>query len=467
MTLLDDLRSALGPAGVLTDPADVEAHCVDWRGAHRGRAAAVLRPASTAEVAKTVRLCHDAGVAVVPQGGNTGLCGGAVPDATGDQVVLSLGRMRRVRALDTDADTVTVEAGVVLADLQRAAADADRLFPLSLGAEGSCTVGGNLATTAGGTAVLRYGMMRDLTLGLEVVLPDGRVWDGLRGLRKDNTGLDLAQLYVGSEGTLGVITAAVLRLFPATPRRATAWVALPDVSAAVRLLPLLRARAGESLTAYELVSRQALALVLAHVPDARDPLTEAHPWYGLVELAGSASADLETPLSDALSEAFEQDLLADAVVAGSPAQRAGLWTLREGISEAQNPEGPSLKHDVTVPIGSMPAFVSATGRALEALVPGVRPVTYGHVGDGNLHHNLSKPVGTPDDDFRALAPALARTIYDEVAALGGSISAEHGIGVAKLDAMARYADPVELDLMRSIKRALDPRGLMNPGKLLA
>ena len=466
MTLLDDLRSLLGPAGVLTGAADVEAHCVDWRGAYRGSAAAVLRPASTAEVAAAVRLCHEAGVALVPQGGNTGLCGGAVPDSSGEQVVLSLGRMRAVRALDTDADTVTVEAGLVLADLQRLAADAGRLFPLSLGAEGSCTVGGNLATNAGGTAVLRYGMMRDLTLGLEVVLADGRVWDGLRPLRKDNTGYDLTQLFVGSEGTLGVITAATLRLFPATPRRATAWLGLPDVAAASRLLPLLRERAGESLTAYELVSRQALDLVLAHVPAARDPLDGVHPWYGLVELAGPASADLDTPLADTLSAAFEHDLLTDAVVAGSPAQRAGLWTLREGISEAQNPEGPSLKHDVTVPIGSLPSFVSATGRALEGVMPGVRLVTYGHVGDGNLHHNLSKPVGSSDDDFLARAPALARTIYDQVAAAGGSISAEHGIGVAKLDAMARYADPVELDLMRSVKRALDPRGLMNPGKVL-
>ena len=466
MTLLDDLRSLLGPAGVLTDPTDVAAYCSDWRGAHRGATPAVLRPASTAEVAAAVRLCHDARVALVPQGGNTGLCGGAVPDSSGEQLVLSLGRMRAVRALDTDGDTVTVEAGVVLADLQRVAADAGRLFPLSLGAEGSCTVGGNLATNAGGTAVLRYGMMRDLTLGLEVVLPDGRVWDGLRALRKDNTGYDLVQLFVGSEGTLGVITAAVLRLFPATPRHGTAWVALADVADAVSLLSLLKERTGESLTGYELVSRQALDLVLAHVPGTRDPFADPHPWYGLVELAGPASADLEEPLTAALAEAFDRGLLADAVVAGSPVQRSALWRLREGISEAQNPEGPSLKHDVTVPIGSLPSFVSATGRALEGVMPGVRLVTYGHVGDGNLHHNLSQPAGSSDDAFLALAPALSRTIYDEVAAAGGSISAEHGIGVAKLDAMARHADPVELDLMHSVKRALDPRGLMNPGKLL-
>ena len=464
--LIDRLRAELGPAGVVTDPAEVAAYCSDRRGAHRGTAGAVLRPGSTTEVATVVRLCHEAGVALVPQGGNTGLCGGAVPDASGTQVVLSLGRMRAVRALDTDADTVTVEAGVVLADLQRVAAEAGRLFPLSLGAEGSCTVGGNLATNAGGTAVLRYGMMRDLTLGLEVVLPDGRVWDGLRPLRKDNTGYDLTQLFVGSEGTLGVITAAVLRLFPATPRRATAWVALPDVAAAVSLLPALRELAGESLTAYELMSRQALDLVLAHVPGARDPFGERHAWYGLVELAGPETADLDGPLEAVLAAAFDRGLVVDAVVAGSAAQRAALRTLREGISEAQNPEGPSLKHDVTVPVSSIPAFVERTDRALQAALPGLRIVTYGHIGDGNLHYNLSKPPGSDDEAFRARADDLARVVYDSTSGFGGSISAEHGLGQAKRDVVADYKDAVSLDLMRGIKGLLDPAGLMNPGKVL-
>ena len=429
----------------------------------------MLRPASTAEVATAVRLCHDAGVAVVPQGGNTGLCGGAVPDGTGDQVVLSLGRMRRVRALDTDADTITVEAGVVLADLQRAAADAGRLFPLSLGAEGSCTIGGNLATNAGGTAVLRYGMMRDLTLGLEVVLPDGRVWDGLRGLRKDNTGLRPDAAVRRRRGHARRDHGGRAE---AVPRDAPARHGLGRAAGRRRrgrgCCRCCRARAGESLTAYELVSRQALDLVLAHVPAARDPLTEAHPWYGLVELAGTAVGRPRDPAVGRAVRGVRAGPARGRRGRGQPRPARGAVDAARGDLGGAEPRGARASSTTSpCPIGSLPAFVSATGRALEAVVPGVRLVTYGHVGDGNLHHNLSKPVGMPDDDFRALAPALARTIYDEVAALGGSISAEHGIGVAKLDAMARYADPVELDLMRSVKRALDPRGLMNPGKLLA
>lgn len=464
--LLDVLHHVLGDTGLLTDPADVAAHCVDWRGAHRGSAPAVLRPADTDQTARAVRLCHDAGVALVPQGGNTGLCGGAVPDSSGTQLVLSTARMRRIRAVDAAGDAVTVEAGVVLREVQQAAAAVGRLFPLSLGSEGSCTIGGNLATNAGGTGVLRYGMMRDLVLGLEVVLPDGRVWNGLRSLRKDNTGYDLAQLFVGSEGTLGIITAAVLGLFPATPRQAVAWVALPDVRAAVGVLGLLREHAGAHLSAWELMSREALEIVLRHAPGARDPIGSPHPWYGLVELAASESVDdLTGTLGRVLVPAVERGLVLDAVVATSPSQRAGLWLLREGIAEAQNPEGPSLKHDVSVPIDALPTLVEATRRDLEAMLPGVRLVTYGHVGDGNLHHNLSAP---PDGaaDLLARADELSRAIHDRVAALGGSISAEHGLGTAKRDAAAAYKDPVEVELIRAVKGALDPRGLMNPGKVV-
>lgn len=465
--LLDALQAALGPSGLLTDAADVAPYLVDWRGAHGGAAPAVLRPSNTAEVAVAMKLCHGERVAVVPQGGNTGLCGGAVPDESDNQVVLSLGRLRTIRGIDPVDDTITVEAGVVLHDVQEAATAAGRLFPLSLGSEGSCTVGGNLATNAGGTGVLRYGMMRDLTLGLEVVLPDGRVWDGLRALRKDNTGYNLTQLFVGSEGTLGVITAAVLKLFPATPRRATAWIALSEVAAAVSVLGLLRERAGTALSAYELMSRQALDMVLAHVPAARDPFTDAHAWYGLIELAAPESdATLEGSLENVLGEAFERGLVKDAVLAGSPGQRRSLWALREGISEAQNHEGPSLKHDVAVPIRALPDFLHATSRAVELVVPGIRLVTYGHVGDGNLHHNLSKPVGANDSEFLAHADQLARTLYDHVAAAGGSISAEHGLGTAKRDAAAVYKSAVELDIMRAVKAGLDPHGLMNPGKVL-
>ena len=463
--LLDRLRAVVGPRHVLTGDAEVAPYLTDWTGRHRGRAAAVLRPGSTAEVSEVVRACHETGVAVVPQGGNTGLVAGGVPDGTGQQVVLSLGRLRTVRDVDPVAGTITVEAGVVLADVQAAAEGVGRLFPLSLGSEGSCTIGGNLATNAGGTAVLRYGMTRELVLGLEVVLPDGRVWDGLRGLRKDNTGYDLTQLFVGSEGTLGVITAAVLRLHPATPSRATAWVSVADVAAAVALLGVVQQRSGGHLSAFELVSRTALDLVLAHLPGAADPSPEPTPWAVLVELAGAPATDLDAPLEEALAEAVEAGLVTDAAVAGSPAQRAALWSLREGISEAQRTEGAALKHDVTLPVADLARWVDATGPLVEGLLPGVRLVTYGHVGDGNLHYNLNAPPGD-DAALAAHAAALTAAIHDSVAAAGGSISAEHGLGRTKAAAAAAYKSDVELDLMRAVKRALDPDGLMNPGVLL-
>jgi len=464
--LLDSLGGLLGPAGMLTEPADVAPYLVDWTGAWRGACPAVLRPASTEEVSRAVALCHDAGVPLVPQGGGTGLTGGGVPDSSGDALLLSTGRLRAVRDVDPVANTITVEAGVVLADVQAAAARAGRLLPLSLGSEGSCTIGGNLATNAGGTGVLRYGMARNLVLGLEVVLPDGRVWEGLRPLRKDNTGYDLAGLFVGSEGTLGVITAAVLALAPAVPRKATAWVALPSVSAAVGLFTTVREQAAERLSAFELVGREALELVLAHVPGARNPFDVPHPWYALVELAGAESVQgLDESLEGALAAAFEADLVADAVVAGGPAQRAGLWALREGISEAQKVEGTSIKHDVTLPIADLAPFVAATGPRLAEELPGVRLVTYGHVGDGNLHYNLSASRGD-DDALRSAAGRLTSMVYDAVAAAGGSISAEHGLGRAKAAAAARYKSEVELQLMRAVKQALDPRGLMNPGVVL-
>ena len=464
--LLDLLRTAVGDDHVLTDDADVAAYVVDWTGAHAGRALAVVRPGSTDEVAAVVSACHAAGVAIVPQGGNTGLVGGGVPDASGEQVVLSLGRMRRVRDVDPVAGTVTVDAGVVLADVQAAAARVDRLFPMSLGSEGSCTIGGNLATNAGGTAVLRYGMTRELVLGLEVVLPDGRVWDGLRALRKDNTGYDLTQLFVGSEGTLGVITGAVLRLFPATPRHATAWVAVPSVDAAVSLLGIAQQHAGAHLATFEIANRQALDLVLAHLPGSSDPLAAPSDWYVLVELAGaSTDTGLDDALEAVLGDAVEAGLATDAAVAGSPAQRSALWALREGISEAQKVEGATLKHDVTLPIADLASWAGSIGPVLEAILPGVRPVTYGHVGDGNLHYNLTAPVDR-DDDLRAAAADLSTAIYDSVAAGNGSISAEHGLGRTKAAAGASYKSAVEVDLMRAVKTALDPDGLMNPGVLL-
>ena len=464
--LLDLLRSAVGDDHVLTGPADVEAHVVDWTGTHSGRALAVVRPGSTDEVAAVVRACAATRTPLVPQGGNTGLVGGGVPDASGTAVVLSLGRMRAVREVDPVAGTITVDAGVVLADVRAAAAAADRLFPMSLGSEGSCTIGGNLATNAGGTAVLRYGMTRELVLGLEVVLSDGRVWDGLRGLRKDNTGYDLTQLFVGSEGTLGVITGAVLRLFPATPRHATAWVAVPSVHSAVSLLALAQREAGAHLATFEIANWQAIDLVLAHLPGATDPLEEPSDWYVLVELAGTASDDgLDDALERLLGAAVEDGLATDAAIAGSPARRDALWALREGISEVQKVEGATLKHDVTLPIAGLADWTDAMGPALRELLPGVRLVTYGHVGDGNLHYNLNAPVGR-DDDLRAAAADLTTAIHEAVAAAGGSISAEHGLGRTKAAAAAAYKSEVEVDLMRAVKRAIDPDGLMNPGVLL-
>ncbi|SCF38992.1 FAD/FMN-containing dehydrogenase [Micromonospora purpureochromogenes] len=416
--LIDRLRHVVGPSAVISDPDEMAGYLTDWRNAYAGTAAAVVRPGDTEEVAAVVALCAEAGVAVVPQGGNTGLCGGAVPDSSGRQVVLSLSRMRRIRDLDIANQTITVEAGAVLQSVQEAAAAAGRLFPLSLGAEGSCTIGGNLATNAGGT-------------------------------------------------TLGVITAAVLKLFPAVRSRATAWVALPGPQAAVDLIGVLRELAGDRLTGFEIMSQQSVGFVLRHSSGARDPLGDRHPWYALVELSDTLpGAGLDGVIESALGEAFERDLVVDAVVASGSAQAAALWALREGISEAQNHEGPSLKHDVTVPVSRIPAFVERTDRALEEAIPGIRIVTYGHIGDGNLHYNLSKPVGSDDDEFRARAADLARVIYDSTGAFDGSISAEHGLGQSKRGVIADYKDHHELELMRGLKQLFDPRGLMNPGKVL-
>jgi len=464
--VLQRIEQVVGQAGLVRDPDLMHSYLTDWRNAYQGQAALVVRPATTEEVAEVVRICHDANVALVPQGGNTGLCGGSIPDASGSQVVLSLTRMKRIREIDLANETITVEAGVILRQLQDAASQAGRLFPLSLGAEGSCTVGGNLATNAGGTAVLRYGNMRELTLGLEVVLPDGRVWNGLRGLRKDNTGYDLKHLFIGSEGTLGIITAAVLKLFPATYSMATAWVALPSPQAAVDLIGHVRSLCADRLTGFEMMSRQSLDFVLDHVAGCTDPLEAKHPWYALIELRDTVpDAPLTQLLENGLAHAFERGWVIDAVLASSQAQAAALWALREGISEAQNHEGPSLKHDISVPVSRIPEFIERTDRALQQDFPGVRIVSYGHMGDGNLHYNISKPIGDEDASFKAREHAIMQVIYRMTSALNGSISAEHGLGQAKPHAAAQFKDPLEIELMRAIKRTLDPAGLMNPGKV--
>jgi FAD/FMN-containing dehydrogenase len=390
-----------------------------------------------------------------------------VPDATGTQVVVNLSRMNRVRAVDADNNTMTVEAGCVLASLQDEADRHDRLFPLSLGAQGSCEIGGNLSTNAGGTGVLRYGNARELVLGLEVVLPDGRVWDGLRGLRKDNTGYDLKHLFVGAEGTLGIITAAVVKLFPKPRSRATAMVAVAGPREAVRLLGAMRAACGERITGYELISRVCVDIVLRHVPGMQDPLGTPHEWYVLVELSDSAPEDeLAALFQRALEEGVAAGLVVDAAVAASEAQRRALWSLRENIAEGQRHDGPSIKHDVSVPVSRVPDLIERAGTELAQRFPGIRIVAFGHVGDGNIHYNCSKAERQAAAEFFGEARNVNRVVYDIVADLGGSISAEHGLGALKRDEIANYKTAIELELMRSVKRTLDPKGLMNPGKVL-
>ena len=470
-TVIDDtlqrIRALVGDKGYITAADAMEPHLVEWRGLWRGQARAVVKPADTAEVAEVVKLCAEAGIPIVPQGGNTSLVGGSVPYEDFDGIILSLARMNRVRAIDRMNYTMTVEAGCVLADLQRIAEENDRFFPLSLAAEGSCMIGGNLSTNAGGVNVLRYGNTRELVLGLEVVLPDGTVWDGLRGLRKDNTGYDLKHLFIGAEGTLGIITAAVLKLFPRPRRRAVAWLAGADAGAAVALLGRLRATAGERLCAFELVGASALELVLRHIPGARPPLARPAPWSVLVELADAdPAAALDEQLAAVLGAALEEGLIGDAALAASLSQAEALWALRENISEAQKIEGFSIKHDISVPVSRIPAFLAAADAALQERWAGVRIVAFGHLGDGNLHYNLSHAQGEDNSALLARSAEVSRIVHDLVASFGGSISAEHGIGQLKRGELPRYKSALELELMGRIKQALDPRGLMNPGKLL-
>ena len=461
--LISELQELLGEGHVLTAADDVAPFCTDWRGRYTGSALGVALPGSTEEVAAVVRACAAAGTAIVPQGGNTGLCGGATP--VGGELVVGLRRLNRIRAVDADNNSITVEAGCTLQAVQEAALEADRLFPLSLAAEGSATIGGNLSTNAGGVQVLRYGNARELTLGVEVVLADGRIWNGLRGLRKDNTGYDLKHLFIGAEGTLGLITAATLKLFPRPRTHATAWVALPDPAAAVRLLGHLRDAAGDNVTAFEIVGRAALDLVLKHIPNARDPLAGKPAWQLLIELSG-ARDDLGVTLEQALQSAAEAGVIDDAVLAASEAQTAALWALRENVSEAQKIEGVSIKHDIAVPVSRIAEFIARADAALRAAFPQVRIVCFGHIGDGNLHYNQSRSDAQSNADFIAQTESVNRIVHDLVHELGGSISAEHGLGQLKREEVLRYKSGTEMDLMRAVKQALDPRGLMNPGKLL-
>ena len=452
-SFLGALAGIVGANNVLTGERDTAAYLTDWRKQFSGAALGVVRPAGTAEVSAVVRACAAAGVAIVPQGGNTGLCGGSVPTGARPEIVLSLARMNRIRELDAANSTLTAEAGCVLADVQRAAAQADRLFALSLAAEGSCQIGGNLSTNAGGVNVLRYGNARDQVLGLEAVLPDGRVWDGLRGLRKDNTGYDLKQLFIGAEGTLGVITAAVLKLHPKPAASATAWIAVEDPRRAVELLNHLRVACADRLTAFELLSRRCVDAVLAHRPALRDPLPGAR-WYALAQLDDSGPGEA---LHERLAHALTADAALNAVIAKSQAEARALWSIREGVPEAQFT---NVKHDISVAVSKVPELIERADAAIASAFPGAAIFCFGHVGDGNLHYNVG------DASLLARRDEVNRLVYEAVDALGGSISAEHGLGQLKRGEIGRHKAPLELELMRAVKKALDPLGLMNPGKVI-
>jgi len=458
MTAIERLKQAAGPGGYSEDADEIAPHLTEWRGKYTGHSPLLLKPASTAQVAALLAICHETGTRVVPQGGNTGLVGGQIPFH--GEVLLSTRRLNRVRAVDTHAPALVAEAGVTLAAVQQAARDSGLFFPLSLASEGSCTIGGNVSTNAGGTHVIRYGMTRALVLGLEVVLADGRILDLLRLLPKDNTGYDLKQAFIGAEGTLGVVTAAALRLFPQPRSQAIGFAAVANPAAALDLLGQMQARTGGLVSAFELIPRIALELVVAHIPGARDPLQASSPWYVLVEATAGEGVDLQSLFENGLMGAD------DAVVAASQAQGAALWALRENISEAQKREGASIKHDIAVPVASVPAFLARAVPEVLKLAPGARPVNFGHLGDGNIHFNFQSPRPGDDKPFLALWEEMQLVVHDIVRDFGGSISAEHGIGVMKRDALPRYKSHEELDVMRALKHAFDPKDILNPGKLV-
>jgi FAD/FMN-containing dehydrogenase len=464
---LERLRAIVGSAGWLDQPADVAPYSVDFRGLFHGRTPLVVLPASTREVAALLSICNESGIGVVPHGGNTGYCGAATPDDSATQIVLAMKRLNRIREIASLDNTMTVEAGCVLAQLHAAAEAHERQFPLRLGSEGSCQIGGNLATNAGGTAVLRYGMVRDLVLGLEVVLADGRVLDGLGKLRKDNSGYDLRNLFIGSEGTLGIITAACLKLFPTPAETATAMVAVRDPAAAIDLLTALRAASGDTVTTFELIPRLAVDLTTRHISGISDPFAQRFEWQVLIELTSSrANSGLAAALEECLARESANGGVLDAVLATSERQRQSMWRLRESIPEAQRHAGASIKHDVSVPISAIADFIQRAAFWIAARVPDGELIAYGHLGDGNLHFNIQQRLGTDANAFLGRAEAIHRAVYDLAAEYHGSFSAEHGIGQLKLDELLRYKDPVSIDLMRTLKHALDPKGILNPGKVL-
>jgi FAD/FMN-containing dehydrogenase len=461
--LLDELKAIVGAGGWITDEADLQLNLTEWRDSVRGRALVMVSPSTTAQVAEIVTACAQAGVGIVPQGGNTGLCGGAIPDQTGEQVLLSLSKMNAVRQVDPDDFSIVVEAGCILSSVQDVARDAQRFFPLSLASEGSCQIGGNLATNAGGINVIRYGTARDQVLGLEVVLANGTIWNGLRSLRKNTAGYDLKHLFVGSEGTLGIITAATLRLFPDPGEVATAMVALESAEQAVKLLARLRRGLTDRIQAFELISSRAMRFVTRNIDGARLPFDKQFPWFVLLDVAIGDDGEV---IEGELMQALEDGLCVEATIAKSLTEANEFWHLRHTISEAQKSEGASLKHDISVPIGKMHEFLCKGDDLLTDIMPEARLVAFGHVGDGNLHYNVSQPANADVGKFQAAAARLTDAIYTLVSELGGSISAEHGIGTMKKDHLSRFGDPTEIELMGTLKRALDPQNILNPGKVI-
>ena len=461
--LIDQFRKIVGERHAITDANDIEPYVTEERNLFHGRSPLVLRPGSTAEVSAICKLASEHRIALVPQGGNTGLVGGQTPH--NGEVVVSLRRLDRIREVDTASNTMTCEAGVVLQIAQQKATEVDRLFPLSLGAEGSCTIGGNLSTNAGGTAALAYGVAREMALGLEVVLADGRVLNVLSKLKKDNTGYNLHNLFIGAEGTLGIITAATLKLFPKPRAIETAYVGLKSPDAALKLLTIAQGEAANALTSFELLSEMAVDFSVRHGIDVRDPLAEKHPWYVLMELS-SPGDDARTPLETILARAMEEEIVDDAVIAANLTQRNAFWKLREEMSAAQKPEGGSIKHDISVPVAAVPDFIAEADAAVVKLIPGARPVPFGHLGDGNLHYNVSQPIGADTADYLARWHEVNAVVFEIVLRTGGSISAEHGIGVLKRDELPEVKDKTAIELMRAIKAMLDPLGIMNPGKVL-
>jgi len=466
--LLDRFAAIVGANHVLRDPQDLAPHLVEGRGLYKGSSPMLLKPGSTAEVAAIMKLASETGTPIVPQTGNTGMVGGQTPRTGGHDIILSLERMNRIRDVDPVANVLVADGGAILADVHKAAEAVNRLFPLSLGSEGSCRIGGNLSTNAGGTAVLAYGNMRQLCLGLEVVLPTGEIWDGLRRLKKDNTGYDLRDLFIGAEGTLGIITGAVLRLFPQPVGHQVAMAGLTSTEDALKLFELASNLCGTALTGFELMPRIGIEFTVRHTEGVRDPLEGPHPWYTLIDISTSDSAETaETMIQSLLEQGFEKGLIQDAVIASSLQQQRALWHMRESMSDAQKPEGGSIKHDISVPVSKVPAFMEAADKAVMEAVPGARICAFGHLGDGNIHYNISQPVGADKAAYLARWREVNAIVHPLALSFGGSISAEHGIGQLKRDELADIRTPIEMDLMRRIKQAFDPAGIMNPGKVVA